>query len=532
MINPRAEPRFSPVAVRHDGTVLETADQVASVAGFVVAAIGLVVALRRRGPTSTAERLDRLAEVVAAQWRDEVEVRGIAIAWTAVVVPEHRRLVIVGPAGAGKTVAAIRVVRELLARRAPGGPVAVLFALHSWDPAQHHPHRWMASELARDYGVSATVALELVRARHIVPVLDGLDEVSDPSAAVRALERVHDPTAIDPLILTSRDRVALTGAEVVELGPPRVAGWDGISSPLLLWLAMASGTRPAELAGLPEAEVERRLLDRFVRAAYPDTPPPDGRRRWRTQRVERWLRFLARQDDIAWWRLVRTVPRTVLALMSALIVGVVVWAGLALWLPENTGLALMVALSNAFVVALLCFLRPYPDVQRLHSGPRLHVWSALGGFAFGFLLGWIISPIAAVAAGTVSGLLWGAVGRMHDSTPPRTAGPLSVLRADLAATVVGSLPIPAVLATFVAFASSPWKAPAAFFTFWLFYGVAWQAGTAWTRFTLTRLWLAARGRTPLRLMTFLADAHRRGVLRRTGPTYGFRHARLRDHLAR
>ncbi|MEU7526967.1 hypothetical protein AB0A74_14645 [Saccharothrix sp. NPDC042600] len=512
--------------------MLETADQVASVAGFVVAAIGLVIALRRRGPVSTAQRLDRLAEVVAAQWRDEVEVRGIATAWTDVVVPEHRRLVIVGPAGAGKTVAAIRVVRDSLARRGPGGPVAVLFSLHSWNPFKDHPHRWMAAELARDYGISPAVALELVRARQIVPVLDGLDEVSDPVAALRALERVHDPTGLDPLVLTSRDRVVLTGAEVVELGPPRVEGWEGVSSPLLLWLAMASGTEPAELAGLPEAEVERRLLDRFVGAAYPDTPPPDGRRRWRAGRVERWLRFLARQEDIAWWRLVRTVPRTAIALVSALVVGPVVYAGLVLWLPGDTGLALLIALSNAFVVAMLGFWRPYPDVQGLHSGLRLHAWSALGGFGFGFLLGWAVSPIAAVAVGTVSGVLWGAVGRIHDSAPPRTAGPLSVLRADLAVTVLGSLPIPALLATLVAFAVSPWKAPVAFSAFWLFYGVVWLTGTAWTRFALARLWLAARGRTPLRLMTFLADAHRRGVLRRTGPTYEFRHARLRDHLAR
>ncbi|XVV00365.1 hypothetical protein ACQPW3_23280 [Actinosynnema sp. CA-248983] len=192
----------------------------------------------------------------------------------------------------------------------------------------------------------------------------------------------------------------------------------------------------------------------------------------------------------------------------------------------------MVALSNAAAVALLTLVRPYPDVQRLHAGPRLHLWGVLGGFAFGFALGWVVSPAAAVAAGAVSGLLWGMVGRIDQSTLPRTATPLSVLRGDLVVAVVGSLPIPAMFATFAAFATSAWVIPRGFAVFWLFYGAGWVAYTAWSRFTVARLWLALRGRTPLRLMAFLDDAHRRGVLRRNGPTYEFRHARLREHLAR
>ncbi|MGW0649364.1 hypothetical protein ACWD4T_11210, partial [Streptomyces umbrinus] len=37
---------------------------------------------------------------------------------------------------------------------------------------------------------------------------------------------------------------------------------------------------------------------------------------------------------------------------------------------------------------------------------------------------------------------------------------------------------------------------------------------------------------PLRVMRFLEDARRLEVLRESGPYYEFRHARLRDHLAR
>ena len=53
---------------------------------------------------------------------------------------------------------------------------------------------------------------------------------------------------------------------------------------------------------------------------------------------------------------------------------------------------------------------------------------------------------------------------------------------------------------------------------------------AWGAFVLSRGWLALRGQAPLRLMRFLDDAHRRGVLRQVGGVYQFRHARLQDCL--
>ncbi|GGU20317.1 SARP family transcriptional regulator [Lentzea flava] len=54
---------------------------------------------------------------------------------------------------------------------------------------------------------------------------------------------------------------------------------------------------------------------------------------------------------------------------------------------------------------------------------------------------------------------------------------------------------------------------------------------AWGAFGCTRLWLAARGQLPFRIMAFLDDAHRRGVLRQVGAVYQFRHARLQERLA-
>jgi hypothetical protein len=55
--------------------------------------------------------------------------------------------------------------------------------------------------------------------------------------------------------------------------------------------------------------------------------------------------------------------------------------------------------------------------------------------------------------------------------------------------------------------------------------------TVWGRWLIARTWLSLTGRLPWPIMTFLTDAHRRGVLRQAGGVYQFRHARLQNHLA-
>ncbi|OLF16372.1 hypothetical protein [Actinophytocola xanthii] len=62
-------------------------------------------------------------------------------------------------------------------------------------------------------------------------------------------------------------------------------------------------------------------------------------------------------------------------------------------------------------------------------------------------------------------------------------------------------------------------------------GLADGVNSPWLRYVAAQGWLALRGRLPWRLMRFLDDAHRRGVLRQVGGTYQFRHVRLQDRLA-
>jgi hypothetical protein len=54
---------------------------------------------------------------------------------------------------------------------------------------------------------------------------------------------------------------------------------------------------------------------------------------------------------------------------------------------------------------------------------------------------------------------------------------------------------------------------------------------AWPQYRAAHLWLAWTGRLPWPLFTFLADAHRAGILRQVGGVYQFRHISIQRYLA-
>jgi NACHT domain len=96
-----------------------------------------------------------------------------------------RRLVVLGRAGAGKTIVVSRFVLALLDRRAADGtlPVPVPLSAGSWDPAV--PLRsWAASQLAQDHPFlgqrdeqGVMLGQRMLGTRHVMLVLDGFDEI-------------------------------------------------------------------------------------------------------------------------------------------------------------------------------------------------------------------------------------------------------------------------------------------------------------------------------------------------------------------
>ncbi|BBC28955.1 hypothetical protein SGFS_002460 [Streptomyces graminofaciens] len=145
-----------------------------------------------------------------------------------------RRVVVLGPAGSGKSILALRFTLALLEQHTTGTPLPVIFPLATWNPERESLAEWLAERLAADYealgmtGPSGLMARELLARRLILPVLDGFDELPQ-AARPLAMRRINaELDENTPLLLTSRvDEYAatvrstdvLTAASVLQLLP-------------------------------------------------------------------------------------------------------------------------------------------------------------------------------------------------------------------------------------------------------------------------------------------------------------------------
>jgi hypothetical protein len=628
---------------------LEVGDQLASVAGLLVATAALLVgvlswlAALRPPPMNPAVLLERareeLAQQVGRQWELESAARGLnrpeplRVQWSttslaveaaaaevigpiagarAIRLRLHgdaiemakvwrqlpaRRLVLIGAAGAGKTSLAVLLVRQLLADREPGGQVPVLLSLSGWNPRRQHLDTWLAWRLRELYPIladrdrfGADASARLVDQVQVVPVLDGLDELP---AGLRghAIQALTDAVGSDrPLVLTCRsaeyqDIVAAAGtplarAAVLEVEPVtgaqaarylpagQVDGqrrWaavvsvlkafpegplaQALSTPLMVYLAQIAytppGTDPAELTEFPSADdVEKHLLSAYLPAVYAPRRPVRGGSSlpplhdFPADKAQDWLAFLARHlsksgsRDLAWWRLIDAVPR------QNLVTGFAI--GLTIGFFTGTDFALKGNILNGVVCGLLAALLSglgFGTVLRLAARPlrprprrgRIQLMRLLLGLTAGL----IIAAVFAVEMGPIFGILLGITASVVLGFVTLTAendliNPRQTLRNDRTSLLAAAMPFVLLELLLVAVAGTDLMV-------WLLLGlitglVLWL-GFAWPRFALARLWLCTCGRLPWRLMHFLDDAHRRGVLRQVGAEYQFRHTRLHDDLA-
>ena len=152
------------------------------------------------------------------------------------------RLVVLGEPGAGKTILMVRLVLDLLARRLPGRPVPLLLPVALWDPTKQDLREWIVAQLSgasdrtiigRPTGfLTHDQASALARAKLILPILDGLDEIDD-LARSPAIARINECMVPgESVILTCRTEgyrhavrppegigIALRGAAAIQLRP-------------------------------------------------------------------------------------------------------------------------------------------------------------------------------------------------------------------------------------------------------------------------------------------------------------------------
>lgn len=339
---------------------------------------------------------------------------------------------------------------------------------------------------------------------------------------------------------------------------------------------------PAELCDFTDrAAVEAHLFDAFIPAAY--LSPAKGR--WTARQAEIWLAFLAWHleytiggPEFAWWQLHEAVPRISSKLPAELAAGLAF--GLTFGLTFGLAFGLVVGLAFGLVVGLVAglafglvagfvFVLPagFGIPEAPAHGVRIGVDALVAGLVFGFLFGFAFGLPAWFVLGLPAGLVFGFGGVLAgglfgglvfggglSGAPVDLAGvtnPRAVLARDRR--VAPLLMLTPGLAAGLAFgfggvlAGFEGKFPGlpAFgvadglvggLAYGLVYGLAYGLAasmreTAWPSYMLARAWLALHHLLPWSLMSFLADAHQRGVLKQAGAVYQFRHLELQRRLA-
>jgi transcriptional regulator with XRE-family HTH domain/energy-coupling factor transporter ATP-binding protein EcfA2 len=117
-------------------------------------------------------------------------------------------LLILGEPGAGKSTLLLHLAQALVQRaeQEEAHPLPLILGLSSWAEQRPALEDWMSDQLALTYDVSQKLSTQWVRNEHILPLLDGLDEMdaASRSACIAAINAYHREHLLVPLVICSR----------------------------------------------------------------------------------------------------------------------------------------------------------------------------------------------------------------------------------------------------------------------------------------------------------------------------------------
>lgn len=227
----------------------------------------------------------------------------------------------------------------------------------------------------------------------------------------------------------------------------------------------------------------------------------------------------------------QALPQIAINLMGGLTAGLLGWPAVRQW--GWFALPVAGAVANAIGSALSSRARGHDTRAQLREIKLGIMGGSAGGFVVG-VVGWLTHmPTGSytdwLVLGLTVGLAFGLGAGLITPTKIETVvRPSDLLTANRSYAIFQTLTVTIAYGIVAGVLGGPRYLAAG-----PVIGLAFGFGAhAWGRWLLlARIWLPVRGRLPWAVWAFLTDAHEREVLRQTGASYQFRHARLQETLA-